>query len=98
MPNGVYTPSDTGPTPNPTSPTTAAPGPTPNPTNNDEDNDEDCEEDKATTFFHKHNKKKDKDIMKTCGWLQKQGKKKQRKICKRINEARDECTVTCKAC
>jgi len=112
MPNGVYTPSDTGPTPNPTSPTTAAPGPTPNPTspttaapgptpnptNNDEDNDEDCEEDEATTFFYRYNKKKDKDIMKTCGWLQKKGKKKQRKICKRINEARDECPVTCEAC
>merc|ERR1712176_1306524 len=84
MPNGVYTPSDTG--------------PTPNPTNNDEDNDEDCEEDEATTFFYRYNKKKDKDIMKTCGWLQKKGKKKQRKICKRINEARDECPVTCEAC
>ena len=102
MPNGVYTPSDTGPTPNPTSPTTAAPGPTPSPTNNDEDddedNDEDCEEDNATTFFYKYSKKKDKDIMKTCRWLQKQKKITQRKICKGINDARGECPVTCKAC
>merc|ERR1711862_1028107 len=83
------TKSPTGPTPNPTSPTTAAPGPTPNPT---------CEEDKATTFFYKYKKKKDKNVMKTCGWLQKQKKKKQKKICKKKDEARDECPITCKAC
>jgi len=59
---------------------------------------QDCEEDKATTFFYKYNKKKDKDIMKTCKWLQKQKKKKQKKICKKKDEARDECPITCKAC
>merc|ERR1712125_262032 len=64
----------------------------------DEDNDEDCEEDRATKFLYKYNKKKDKKIMKTCGWLQNKKKKKQSGICKKIDAAREECPVTCKAC
>merc|ERR1712157_220379 len=60
-----------------------------------EDNDEDCKEDKATKFFVKYNKKKDKDIFKTCKWLQKQRKKKQKKMCKKIGR---ECPVTCNKC
>merc|ERR1712039_3634 len=50
----------------------------------DEENsgdEEDCEEGKKTKFFEK--KKKDKVLLKTCGWLQKQkNKKKVMKICK----------------
>merc|ERR1712176_366523 len=60
-----------------------------------EDNDEDCKEDKATKFFVKYNKKKDRDIFKTCEWLQKQRKKKQKKMCKKIGR---ECPVTCNKC
>jgi len=99
MPNGVYGGKSNDNTNQPVA------APISNPTNDndededeDEDNDEDCKEDKATQFLFKYKKKKDKYIMKTCGWLQKQKMKKQNKICKKIDEARDECPVTCKAC